>query len=159
VTPFGPLGRRVRRSRRGGVELRLPEPEREFLRSLAPEMRELLSTPDDPAVGRLFPPAYPDDEERQAAYRLLAGSELMESHLAALEALEAAAGADRLDDGQAHAWLRALNEVRLVLGTRLDVTEEGTERPTSRDDPRLPAFAAYDYLSALQGELIDALSG
>ena len=159
MTPFGPLGRRIKRSRRGGVELRLPEAEREFLRTLAPDMRELLETPDDPAVGRLFPPAYPDDHERQAAYRLLAGSELMESHLAALEALEAAADAERLDHEQAHAWMRALNEVRLVLGTRLDVTEEGTERPTSGDDPRLPAFAAYDYLSALQGELIEALSG
>ncbi|MFP5318807.1 MAG: DUF2017 family protein [Acidimicrobiia bacterium] len=159
MSPLRPLGRRIKRSRRGGVELRLPEEEREFLRTLAPDMRELLGTPDDPAVGRLFPPAYPDDQERQAAYRLLAGSELMDSHLAALEALEAAADAERLDEDQAHAWMRALNEVRLVLGTRLDVTEEGTERPRSRDDPRLAAFAAYDYLSALQDELIDALSG
>ncbi|HEX6597640.1 MAG TPA: DUF2017 family protein [Acidimicrobiales bacterium] len=159
MTPFGPLGRRIKRSRRGGVELRLPEEEREFLRSLAPEMRELLGTPDDPAIGRLFPPAYVDDEDHQTAYRLLAGTELMESHLAALEVLETSADAERLDEEQAHAWMRALNEVRLVLGTRLDVTEEGTERPTSRNDPRLPAFAAYDYLSQLQGELIEALSG
>lgn len=159
MSPLGPLGRRIKRSRRGGVELRLPEEEREFLRTLAPDMRELLGSPDDPAVGRLFPPAYPEDEERQAAYRLLAGTELMESHLAALDALEAAADAERLDEDQAHAWMRALNEVRLVLGTRLDVTEEGIERPRSRDDPRLAAFAAYDYLSALQDELINALSG
>lgn len=159
MTPFGPLGRRIRRARRGGVDLRLPEDEREFLRSLAPEMRELLGTPDDPAVGRLFPPAYTDDDEHQTVYRLLAGTELMESHLAALAVLEASAGADHLDDDEAHAWMRALNEVRLVLGTRLDVSEEGTERPSSRDDPRLPAFAAYDYLSALQDELIEALSG
>lgn len=159
MSRFGPLGRRIKRSRRGGVELRLPDEEREFLRTLAPDMRELLGTPDDPAVGRLFPPAYTDDDDHQTAYRLLAGTELMESHLAALDALEAAAGADHLDDEQAHAWMRALNEVRLVLGTRLDVTEEGTERPTSRDDPRLPGFAAYDYLSELQAELIDALSG
>ncbi len=158
MTRIGPFGRRVRRLRGGGVELRLSEWERDLLRSLAPQVRELLSTPDDPAAARLFPVAYPDDEERQAAYRLLAGSELLESHLGALEVLADSAGADRLDDDAAHTWMRALNQIRLVLGTRLQVTEEGDERPTDRDDPRAPAFAAYDYLSMLQGELIDALS-
>ncbi len=151
------MSRRVRRVRKGGVELRLSESERDFLRSLAPQMRELLETPDDPAVARLFPTAYLEDEQRQAEYALLAGGELRDSHLAALATLEATADAQRLDAEQAEAWMRALNEVRLVLGTRLDVTEEGHERPTDPDDPRVAAFAAYDYLSMLQGELIDAL--
>jgi hypothetical protein len=145
--------------RKGGVELRIPDDEREFLRSLAPQMREMFEDPDDPAVARLFPVAYPDDEGRQAEYRLLAGGELLDSHLEALASLEASADAERLDEEQAHAWMRALNEVRLVLGTRLDVTEEGDERPTDPDDPRIPAFAAYDYLSMLQGELVEALLG
>jgi hypothetical protein len=145
--------------RKGGVELRLPESEREFLRSLAPQMREMLTDTDDPGIARLFPVAYPDDEQRQNEYRLLAGGELLDSHLAALTALEESADAERLDDDQANAWMRALNDVRLVLGTRLDVTEEGDERPMSADDPRLPAFAAYDYLSMLQGELVEALLG
>ncbi len=151
------MSRRVRRLRRGGIELRLPDAERAFLRSLAPEMRELFGTPDDPAEARLFPDAYPEDEQRSQEYRLLAHTELMESHLKALEVLESSADAERLDEEQAVAWLRALNEVRLVLGTRLDVTEEGTERPIDVDDPRVPVFAAYDYLSMLQGELVDAL--
>lgn len=153
------MGRRIKRSARGAIVLRLSDAERDFLRSLAPEMREMFGTPDDPAVARLFPDAYPDDEERQTEYRLLALPELMEKHLAALDALEATAGAEKLDAEQADAWLKAINEVRLVLGTRLDVTEEGDERPASLDDPRAPAFAAYDYLSGLQAELIDALEG
>ena len=159
LSPVGPFGRRIRRLRKGGVEVRLPDIEREFLRSLAPEMRELLESPEDPAVARLFPVAYPDDEQRQAEYRLLAGGELLDSHIAALATLEASADAERLDEEQAHAWMRALNEVRLVLGTRLDVTEEGDERPSDPGDPRIPAFAAYDYLSSLQGELVEALLG
>ena len=159
MSPLGPFGRRVRRLRKGGVELRIPEAEREFLRSLAPQMREMLEDTEDPAVARLFPVAYPEDEERQSEYRLLAGGELLDSHLAALAALEASADAERLDEEQANAWMRALNDVRLVLGTRLDVTEEGDERPTDLDDPRVPAFAAYDYLSMLQGELVEALLG
>lgn len=152
------MSRRIRRLRKGGIELRIPESERAFLRSLAPEMRELFGTPDDPAVARLFPDPYPDDEQRREEYRLLAHTELMESHLAALEVLEASADAERLSEEQADAWMRALNEVRLVLGTRLDVTEEGYERPLDADDPRFPVFAAYDYLSLLQGELVEALS-
>ncbi|MGH9280966.1 MAG: DUF2017 family protein, partial [Acidimicrobiales bacterium] len=84
---------------------------------------------------------------------------LMDRHLAALDALEATAGADHLDVEQADTWLKAINEVRLVLGTRLDVTEEGDERPASITDPRATAFAAYDYLSGLQAELIEALTG
>lgn len=152
------MARRVKRTRKGAIELKLTEPEREFLRSLAPQMRELFDTADDPAVARLFPDAYPEDEERQSEYRLLAHPELMDNHLAALDALESTADADVLDAGQADSWLKAINEVRLVLGTRLDVTEEGDERPRSLDDPRAAAFAAYDYLSGLQAELIEALT-
>jgi hypothetical protein len=158
VSPLG-FGRRIKRSRKGGIDVRLPDDEREFLRTLGPEMREALDTSDDVAVGRLFPDAYPDDPERQAEYRLLAHTELMDSHLAALATLEESVDATHLDEEQAHAWMRAINEVRLVLGVRLDVSEEGAERPTSLDDPRAPAFAAYDYLSLLQGELVEALAG
>ena len=160
------IGRRVRRLRRGGFEVRLPSDERALLRSLGPELRELLvrqasagQTGDDAAVDRLFPVAYPTDEDRQTEYRLLVHDELLSSHLGALAVLEETADADRLDEDQLTAWMRAVNDVRLVLGTRLEITEDGDERPTAPDDPRTPAFAVYDYLTYLQGEIIDALSG
>jgi hypothetical protein len=153
-------GGRVKRSRKGGVELRLPVEERSFLKSLAPNLRELFEGPaDDPVLARLFPVAYPEDEDRQTEYRLLVHDELRQSLLAAAEVMEKTADAERLTPDEAETWMRALNHVRLVLGTRLEVTEEGAERPADRDDPRLPAFAAYDYLSYLQGELIEALGG
>lgn len=152
--------RRVRRSRKGHFDVRLSPAERDLLRSLGPQVRALFASPDpDPALSRLFPEAYPEDPERQEEYRLLVHHELEASHVAALATLEATADAERLDEEQAAAWVRAINEVRLVLGTRLEVTEEGDERPTSDDDPRAPAFGVYDYLTWLQGELIDALSG
>jgi hypothetical protein len=151
------MSRKIRR-RKGYYEIRLPEPERALLRSLAPQMRELLSS-DDPVLDRLFPVAYPQDEDRETEYRLLVRDELRSSHEAALTALEEHADAERLDDEQLNAWMRALNEVRLVLGTRLDVTEEGGERPTEPEDPRTAAFAVYDYLTWLQGTIVEALSG
>jgi Domain of unknown function (DUF2017) len=150
-------GRPIRRHRKGYYEIRLPPTDREFLRTLAQEMRELVSG-EDPSLSRLFPVAYPDDEDRQTEYRLLVHDELRSSHLEALAALEEHAGAERLDEGQLMAWMRALNEVRLVLGTRLDVSEEGDERPVDDTDPRWEAFAVYDYLTHLQAEIVEALS-
>ena len=153
--------KRVKRARDGAFELRIPADERELLRSLGPQMRAVLTRDGegaDEAVERLFPVAYPNDEDRETEYRLLVHDELLSSHLGALAVLEETADADRLDQDQLSAWMRAVNEVRLVLGTRLGVTEEGDERPLGLRDPRAPAFAVYDYLTYLQGEIIDALS-
>ncbi len=160
------IRKRVRRARGGkGFELRIPADERDLLRSVGPQLREVLvrdaagaQQGEDSAVARLFPVAYPDDEDRQTEYRLLVHDELLSSHLGALAVLEETADADRLDEDQLMAWMRALNDVRLVLGTRLGVTEEGDERPLDPRDPRASAFAVYDYLTYLQGEIIDALS-
>jgi hypothetical protein len=158
--------RRVRRARGGGFDLRIPPDERELLRSVGPQLRELLQREaasaqegGDSAVSRLFPVAYPTDDDRQTEYRLLVHDELLASHLGALAVLEETTHADHLDEDQLSAWMRALNHIRLVLGTRLDVTEEGDERPLSPRDPRASAFAVYDYLTYLQGEIIEALSG
>ena len=151
-------GKAVRRTRSGGYELRLSPEERDLLRGLAPRMREVLTDDADPVLGRLFPVAYPEDEARQAEYALLVREELLDSHLAALATLEETVDAQRLDEEQLLAWMRALNEVRLVLAARLEVTEEGDERPTDPSDPRAAPFAIYDYLTWLQGEIIDALA-
>jgi hypothetical protein len=121
-------------------------------------MREVLTDEADPVLERLFPVAYPEDRDRETEYRLLAQGELLDSHLAALTALEETVDASRLDEEGLLAWMRALNEVRLVLGVRLEVTEEGDERPSDETDPRAPAFAVYDYLTWLQGEIIEALA-
>jgi len=143
----------------------MPADERDLLRSVGPQLRDLLvreassaQQGEDTAVSRLFPVAYPTDEDRQTEYRLLVHDELLSSHLGALAVLEETAGSDHLDEDQLHTWMRAINHVRLVLGTRLDVTEEGDERPRSARDPRAPAFAVYDYLTYLQGDIIEALS-
>jgi hypothetical protein len=159
------IRRRVRRDPAGGFELRIPDDERDILRSVGPSLRDVLvaqataiETGEDPAVDRLFPAAYPDDEDRQAEFRLLAHDQLLESHLESLRVLEDTAGADHLDEDQLLAWMRALNHIRLVLGVRLEVSEEGDERPRSRRDPRAQLFAVYDYLTYLQGEIIEVLA-
>jgi hypothetical protein len=109
----------IRRTRTGQFELRIPSEEREVLRSLPGELRELLAT-DDPALERLFPPAHPDDPGLDAEYRDLTRGELMSGRLTSLQVMEATIDAGRLDEEQLLAWLGAVNDLRLVLGTRLD---------------------------------------
>ena len=150
--------RRIKRSRSGQVEVRLSAEEREVLRGLPAQMRDALALGrDDPAVARLNPSACLDDEEVDAEFHRLMDEDLNSGRLEALEAFEKTVDNDRLDEEQAMAWMRALNDTRLLLGTRLDVGEDPDERRVSPDDPRAPGFALYDYLSLLTQELVEAL--
>ena len=137
----------------GGVLLRLSPEERALLAALASDLRaQLEESFDDPSFRRLFPPAY-EDAENERAYRDLAGDELLDGRRQALELLAATARADRLTAEEADAWLRALNDLRLVLGTRLDVKED-----VLLDRPQSPDLAVYGYLSWVQEQLVEALT-
>lgn len=157
LAPAWNLQPRVRRTRRGDFQLRLPAGERELLRTLPGQLRELLAT-DDPALERLFPPAYPDDPERDREYRGLVRDDLVAGRLGSLEVMERTIDASRVDEDELVAWLGALNDLRLVFGTRLDVSEDLSGRAISPEDPRAPAFAAYVYLGWLQEQVVEALA-
>jgi hypothetical protein len=148
---------RVRRTRRGRFELRLSSHEREALRSLPGQLRELLDS-GDPALERLFPPAFGDDAERSDEYAGMVGDDLKAHHRSSLEVMEATIDARRLDEDQMAAWLGALNDLRLVLGTRLDVTEDLDPESLSEDDPRTPSLALYFYLGWLEEQVVAALA-
>ena len=152
-------GRRVKRTRSGEIQLRLPSEERELLRGLPAQLRGLPDDePNDPSLRRLFPPAYADAPDQEAEYRRLMGDDLMDKHLAALAILEETADSERLTEEQAHSWLAALNDLRLVLGTRLDVSEDMLGEEVDPSDPQAPALAVYGYLSWLQEQLVEALA-
>jgi hypothetical protein len=148
---------RVKRKGRGRYQVRLRPTERILVGDLVGQLREqLLASTDEPSVRRLFPPAYPDDPERDAGYQVLTRDELLESKLAAIEVVERTLDGDELDDAGMTAWMGTLNSLRLVLGTRLDVDEE---LPTlDADDPLAPAYAVYEYLGWLLSQVVDALS-
>jgi len=142
----------------GAVELRLSGDERSLLAGLVSELRALLDgSPGDPSLRRLFPPAYDEDDDERA-YRDLMGGELLDGRRAALDVVAETVDHDRLSADEADAWLRALNDLRLVLGTRLDVQEDTFAEELRRDDPRATALAVYGYLSWIQEQLIEALS-
>ena len=146
------------RGQGGAVELRLSRDERSLLAGVVAELRALLDgAPGDPSLRRLFPPAY-DEAEDERAYRDLMGGELLDGRRAALDVVAQTVEHERLTAEEADAWLRALNDLRLVLGTRLDVQEDTFAEELRRDDPRAPALAVYGYLSWMQEQLIEALS-
>jgi hypothetical protein len=142
----------------GAVELRLSRDERSLLAGLVEELRALLEgAPGDPSLRRLFPPAY-HEEDDERGYRDLMGGELLDGRRAALKLVAETVDHDRLSAEEAETWLRALNDLRLVLGTRLDVQEDTFADELRSDDPRAPALAVYGYLSWLQEQLVEALS-
>jgi len=119
--------------------------------------------PEDPALARLLPDAYLDDDAAAAQFRRFTERSLRETKLAhtqtALETLRRSGEKVTLGRDEAGAWLGALNDVRLALGTRLGVTEEGMEELASLpdDDPRAATFHIYDWLTYLQETLVRAL--
>ena len=137
-----------------GLRVGLAPQERELLRALCSQLLEELRGGGDQDAGlaRLFPAAY-DDKEAAEEYDELVRPSLEEGKLGALQRVEATAGAERLGKEDAAAWLTGLNDLRLVLGTRLGVTEE-----TYADEPRHPGLAVYAWLTWLQGELVEALA-
>ncbi len=147
----------IERRREGGFVLRLPPPERLLLRELLRELHALLeANADDPSLRRLFPPAYDADDEAQREYRELMHGELLAKHHAALAVLEETVDRDELDEDEVDAWLAALNELRLVLGTRLDVTEDLYVTEVDFAAPETEELAVYLYLTWLQEQFVEA---
>ena len=152
---------RVVRTRDGAFEIDIPADQRDVLRSLPGQLRELLvdrGSADDAALRRLFPPADLDDAEHAAEYERLVHDDLLAQRNAAIDTMERTVDADRLSEDELVGWLGAVNDLRLVLGTRLDVTEETTTDDFRESDPRANAYALYVYLSYLEEQIVEALS-
>lgn len=148
----------VRRLRNGRYELLFDDDQRDGLRQLLGELSELLEGgPDDPSLRRLHPPAYLDDDERDTEYQLLAGEELRASRQAAVDTVLASLGADEVTDADLWSWLQALNAIRLVIGTRLDVSEDHVPVAIDPEDSDLRLWALYDLTTGLQHAVVEAL--
>lgn len=143
----------------GRFDLVLHEAHRAAIASLLGELDELIEAdPGDPDLRRLSPPAYLDDGERDAAYQLLAGDELRTARREAIAVVRTSMERSVLDEDQVWAWLRALNALRLVVGTKLDITDEDDEGPElAPDDPAAALWAIYDFTGEVQHHILAAL--
>src|SRR5579859_1037745 len=121
-------------------------------------------TPEDPVLARLLPDGYRDDPDASQEFRKYTEPGLRSAKQQAaqemLDTLPEAGGKIQLTRDQAQAWLKALNDVRLALGVRLNVTEEFEEQWSrlAADDPQWAAYEVYAWLGAVQESLVQALA-
>jgi len=146
----------------GTFDVDIPREQRDVLRDLPRQLDELVSDGDadsDPALRRLFPSADLDDPEHASEFDQLVRGELVSQRHTAIDTMRRTIDSDRLSEDELTSWLAVVNDLRLVLGTRLDVTEETTPDDFDERDPRTPAFALYAYLSYLEETMVEALAG
>ena len=153
------------RFRHGDVVARLDPAEAGIVGLLLDQLEQLLEADvddvgDDPVIMRLLPDGHRGDPELAADYRELTESSLRSGKTDDLATVRATlpdgGGEIRLDPDQAAAWLRCTNDLRLALGTRLDISED-TEPPEEIAGEEDQQLAVYYWLTAMQGSLVDAL--
>ena len=134
------------------------------------------AAPEDPVLARLFPTAYPADEEAAAEFRRFTEGTLRDGKARGASTIidqleEAGLPTELREDGliidveldeeTAESWLRSFTDLRLALATRLGV-EDGDEEVWAAlpdEDPRSQAHDIYEWVGYLQETLVDALSG
>ena len=157
------------RRRDGGVDVTLGEPEAELFRSVVAQMDQVLEAPEGhPHTLRLFPPAYRDDADAQAEFARLMTGDLLDGKRSAVRsvtstiergAVKRGSWRVRLTADEAQDWLAVLNDARLTLGTRLDVSEKTYDRDIDPNEPDAIAHEIFRYLGYLEEWLVDALMG
>lgn len=148
------------RRRRGRFIVNLGSGERGLLAELCRQSRELLEVEDpssDPSIARLFPAAYKDDPLRSLEFETNLGAAPRDGKLAAIATLERTVEASELTEEELLIWMGAVNDFRLLLGTRIEISEESTERDYPEGNPNHDAFQVYVYLTWLEDRMLRAL--
>lgn len=176
------------RTRRGLV-VHLDGDERRMIHSIAQQVVDLVAPPDlrededplvalvgidaqarrsdDPAVARLLPDAFTDDQEAADEFRRFTERDLREAKARHARAVMASLAVDAssgialpVAQEEAGAWLGLLNDARLTIGTRLGITEDSREEFDLMDesDARFAMAQVYDWLTYLQDSLLTQLS-
>jgi hypothetical protein len=172
--------------RRGGlVVAALSEREAGLLRGLVGQIRDMLAArvaaiprdelaeltgitagpttaPTDRVLARLLPDFHREDATLSGGLRALHEPELVAAKDGVagvvLDTCPVRGGRVRLSDEQAQAWLSALNDVRLALGTVLEVTEDMPDE-LPPEDPRAAHLVVYHWLTWVQESLTQTLAG
>lgn len=145
------------------IPLKLSGAEAAILRDLVEQMRALVKESDatDPIRARLFPDAY-EGAEDSTAYRELTGGDLSAAKLEALDRVAETLGDGgatkvRLTEEDAEAWVRTLTDMRLAIGTRLDVTEATMSLEPGPDDPAFAPLQTLHWLGWLQERILERM--
>lgn len=146
------------------IRLRLERVEARLLVRIFEDIIELVSEDGpggaDPVRLRLFPAGYRDDDKAAAEFRSLTELSLRterceRARQCAAELAEDPAVLD-LTAEAGQRWIQVLNDARLALGTRLDITEED-DPDIDPDDPLAEQRVIYYWLTAVQDSIVGAL--
>lgn len=166
----------------GRTVIRLDDVERNLLRSLSEQIIAFVSpdddgdardplailvgiddaseVPADPALARLLPDAYKDDDDAASDFRRFTERSLRETkaaHARAVgEALERSGEKVTLSHQEESSWLGFLNDARLAIGTRIELTDDNHDELAElpEEDPRAGLLDVYDWLTYLQETLV-----
>ena len=141
-------------SRDGQITVRLDDTLRALLRQATEELREVLLVDEPDLTRRLYPTAYPQDDALESDYRELVHDQLLMQRLDGIDQLQATIDGESISIETADSWMNTINQVRLVLGTQLDVGEEQVE--IEEDDPQATNHVVYQVLSHILEELTHA---
>jgi len=143
------------------------------LEKLPDELRKVLTNPDfsRSVIARLFPQAYRHDPEREAEFQRLLRNDLLQRKLEGVEAFEKTLAARRetkkllgfslvqvdLAAEDLTLWMGFFHDMRLVIGTRLDITDQSWEKGVDPRNPRAEEFNLLHKLAYIEETIIQAL--
>jgi hypothetical protein len=165
-----------------GVRATLDESDARLLRQLAQDLLELVEPPEvsddplaalvgmppgdvdpphDPVLARLLPDAYRDDPAAAGEFRRFTDADLRAGKRADAQAVLASlplgGGGIEIDRDQVDHWLGYLNDIRLVLGTALGVTEDLDADEVDPEQPEAHLVYVYSWLGHLQESLLSCV--
>lgn len=142
------------------------------LEKLPDRLRSVLESTDlsDRVVSRLFPQAYQDDPEAESEYQHLLRKDLIKRKQDAIETFEKTLRAShkvdtevgpilivQLSDEDLAMWLGFLHDMRILLGTHLDIEDDDWHGNFSPEDSNADEWILLEWLSYLEEHILDAL--
>lgn len=145
-----------------GVRLFLDSTEASILRGLVGEMRSVITSGMGNVTNRLFPQAF-EDPVNEADYRDLVGGELRRVKMDGLSEMATKLGSAghaelELDADECATWLAVVTDMRLAIGTKLEVTEEVMSAEPDPRDPGAAGLNLMHWLGWLSERMIAALT-
>lgn len=135
------------------IKITLSKEIRESLYDLIEQYKDLIN-PDLEDSKRLFPTAYPNDPSKNQEFSLLTTDQLIDLKHSNADTFQNTINNKFLSEPEAESWLTVLNDMRLILGTRLDISEESIIIDSDDED----TVYLYESLSVLTSLLVKAIS-
>ena len=141
----------------GSYKIEIANWQKELFRNLVGEVNGIISDGKNPLGNLLFPTAYQNDIDANNEFDFLTKSDLEESHLLALRILEEVPEVGEVSEETLLKMMQAINILRLVLGSRLEITDEDIPIEITEDDPDRSLWLIYHLLGENLSRIVDSM--